>query len=333
MNIFIDESGSFALDSKPGRWNVVAALVTTESQDEHVISSLRDLKESTGVSSTHELKLKDISESDYVRLLERVYETGAVLHAVATDSSWSRPELVRTHRLKQSALVRANLPRMLHCGGREGVQLLADEIDGLSEQLYAQLVVQAQLIEHVVRLSVVYYALREPQTLGSFKWRIDQKDWPKSTFERVFERLTPGVLQAMSAAEPFALVSGADYRYFLPFLLSPHYREGGTEPRPSGIDIGKLFRSDLKSVDSRTCPGVQVVDLLATGLRKCLRGSYANNLHVAKSLGRLMVQAPQGGAIPRIVSLSAAGSFDEVAMSVMSTFNEASRSKAPRANQ
>ena len=56
------------------------------------------------------------------------------------------------------------------------------------------------------------------------------------------------------------------------------------------MNIQKLIREDLKFEDSKNSIGVQVADLLASGLRKCLRGQFDANTVVAKALGKLTLQ-------------------------------------------
>ena len=52
----------------------------------------------------------------------------------------------------------------------------------------------------------------------------------------------------------------------------------GIETKGNGpeINIGKLFQKDLVFVDSKVNKGVQVTDLLVSGLRQLLRQEFAN---------------------------------------------------------
>ena len=94
------------------------------------------------------------------------------------------------------------------------------------------------------------------------------------------------------------MLEGADYSAFQRF----DYTEGETPTYLKtvyGIDIGEkgpplnigqLIHEDLNFVDSRLNLGVQIADLLAAGMRRCLRMQFMNNQAAARLLGSLMVQ-------------------------------------------
>ncbi|WP_218309678.1 DUF3800 domain-containing protein [Alteromonas antoniana] len=57
-----------------------------------------------------------------------------------------------------------------------------------------------------------------------------------------------------------------------------------------GFDIQKIVRGDIAFVDSKSSPGVQVADLLASGLRRLLRLEFDDNEVMARALGKLLLQ-------------------------------------------
>ena len=80
--------------------------------------------------------------------------------------------------------------------------------------------------------------------------------------------------------EPMPMLEGADYR----FMERLHYPEGqeptylrdvyGMEAGDGDerkLNLGQLVGEDVRFVDSQEDAGVQVADLLASGLRRCLR--------------------------------------------------------------
>ena len=72
----------------------------------------------------------------------------------------------------------------------------------------------------------------------------------------------------------------------------------------SKLNVGQLVREDVSFVDSRSDAGVQIADLLASGLRRCLRGQFKDNLYVASLLGSLMVQRVADNKAPvQLISL------------------------------
>jgi len=60
------------------------------------------------------------------------------------------------------------------------------------------------------------------------------------------------------------------------------------------LNVGMLVRENLEFVDSKSNEGVQIADLLASGIRRCLRHEFSENERAASLLGRLMVQNYKG---------------------------------------
>lgn len=219
-----------------------------------------------------------------------------VVFSVATDSSNNELDEIGDHQQKQVDAILKNLPRMKYDGGKKGIQLLANELASLSPQLYAQLHCQINLIDDLLRRGTLYYVQRQPRSLGKFRWRVDQKNSEKPVFEAAFEKLTPALLQSKTIDNPAIFLEGADYSAFdnyrfreeeVPTYLEEEY---GIEINTnSGINLGKLLREDLCFEDSKQNWGVQLADLLASGLRRCLRGNFNNNAKVAWLLGSLMI--------------------------------------------
>ena len=136
---------------------------------------------------------------------------------------------------------------------------------------------------------------RDPRTLRRFKWRIDQKNTSKTDFEDAFEKVAPALLQTRSIYEPFHKLEGADYSALAPYEYGegevPTYLTEATGIEiEHALNIGKLLRKDLEFEDSKHSEGIQIADLLASGIRRCLRNGFDDNQTAAQLLGRLMIQ-------------------------------------------
>lgn len=295
MNIYVDESGSFVSAPTLGAWNVVVAVTAPESARAAIRHAINALKLECGTNRADEAKLNDVSESQYVRFAKRLEESHVLLFATATDAGLNSPALVSAHQQIQVAKIRENIPRMKYEGGRKGVELLAAQVEGLSPQLYAQLTCQVNLFHDVVRRSITYYAQRIPASLREFRWRIDQKNTSRTDFEDAFEKIVPILLQSRSMREPGARVQGFDYRHLKDYELVegevPEYlaEEFGIKVT-HGLNVQRLIRKNLRFEDSTQNVGIQVADLLASGLRRCLRLGFKDNTVVAHALGSLMLQ-------------------------------------------
>lgn len=295
MLIAIDESGTFVPSAQSGSWCVVAAYTFAERRKTAALKALLSLKKKYHRSTRQEAKLRDIKESDYFAFLTELMGAGGVLFAAATDTSLTMSSEIRAHRAAQAQNIRANVHRMRFDEGKRAAEELADGIDGLSTQLYAQLMCQTSVLSAVLKRAILYFVQRDPVTLRRFIWRIDQKNTTKTSFENVFEHIAPGLLQSRSFREPFYFLEGADYSHFSPYEFSedefPNFlvEEFGYMPQPT-VNIGKLLRKDMQFPDSRDDLSIQIADLLASGIRRCLRGGFSDNKKAAILLGKLMIQ-------------------------------------------
>ena len=188
------------------------------------------------------------------------------------------------------------------------------------------------LIFDVISRSVTYYVQRHPATLAEFRWRIDQKNSDKPTFEQAFERISPSLLQTMALSSPLLMVEGVDYsamsQYEFPPGDAPTYLRdtyGISSGNDGGFNVRKILCGNLKFVDSKDVIGVQAADLIASGIRRCLRQNFSDNRRAATLLGGLMVQAVQNKPPLQLVSLSDSGALPQEAASLVRLMISAAR--------
>jgi hypothetical protein len=314
LNIFIDESGSFVSAPKKDSWNCIAAYLTPEMDRKYVRAALANLKRAAGISATKEIKLRNLHENDYFDFLICLSKLNGVLFAVATDAGLNRPEDVFKHQKDQSIKITEHKDKMYYESGREGLQTLSDKLTKISPQLYVQLQCQINLLSTIVLNGVLYFVQRYPKTLGKFRWRIDQKNSTRTEYEKAFETLAPPLLQTISLTNPLLMLEGADYsafqRFDYPEEERPTYLKDiygiDLRGRSPALNIGKLLHEDLKFEDSKENQGVQVADLLAAGIRRCLRNEFSNSRRAAQLLGRLMVQGADGRSPIMLLSFTEA---------------------------
>jgi hypothetical protein len=298
MEIFIDESGSFVVNgANSGSWCLVAAYVSPEAEKKKYQVVLRELKRKEGKASSSEIKLHEVQEDNYFCFLEMLAKLKGILLCSATDSYFNHESLVIKHQRNQAIAIRDNIDEMIYESGKRAVQKIASQLENLSPQLYIQLVIQIQLMLSFIHKGISYFVQRYPSTLKSFRWRIDQKNPNiKTAFEDAFEKFGPALLQTFSLFEPAPRLSWCNYRHMNDFLFNsgelpkyltkklPHLKD------KAGFDIGKIARKDIKFIDSEASTGVQIADLLASGVRRLLRVGFNNNDVAAQLLGRTMVQ-------------------------------------------
>jgi len=330
MFIYIDESGSFVLSQEVGSWNVVAAYVVPEADRRRVELALRELKVACGHSYSDEIKLKDLSELQIKNLLQRLCGLDSTLFVSGIDLGQQKYSEIIAHQASQVEKIRVNKPRMVYEEGRASIEGLASRVERLSPQLYTQLVAQIDLLDQVYRATTLYYSQRIPATIGSFRWRIDEKNSTRPLFEETMRYMAPVLLQSRSIGEPGIFVEGFDYTHYerefgykrdeIPRYIE---EETGIEIR-SASNLRKIF-SDFSFVRSHDYPGVQVADLLASTCRRVLRGKFKDNIGIARLLGGLTVQRARPEPSIHLITLCEEKVASGVAFDVVQAAKKAAR--------
>lgn len=311
VNIFVDESGNFSLSAKPESWCSIAAYVSPEKNRRKLNDLVHALRRDCG--GALEVKLPQVSEHRYLRFMQELRLLDGIGFAVGIDVSLHTEAALVQHREGQAAKVEENKDRMHYEEARRGLVETAALIRSLPLQLYTQLVCQIQLFHSVITGATLYYSQRIPQTLGSFRWRVDRKDTIPTAYEKVFRAVLPALLQTKSFRDPLAILEGANYRYFerfnysaetMPRYLEEEYRHA---PLESAANIGMIASENFELVDSKTTPGVQVADLLASGVRRLLRGGFDDPPRAAALLGANLLQRAQKTPPVHLISLDYSG--------------------------
>jgi len=297
MEIFIDEAGTFALNgAQPSSWCTVAAYISPETEKKKYTAALKRLKLTYKKSINDEIKLKEIDESDYFGFLTELSKFKGVFLCVATDSYLNKADEVKAHQKVLAAKVFANVDKMLHENGKAAVLNVASQLEKVPPQLYIQLRCQIQLMHSFIERGIPYFIQRQPSSFKTFRWRVDQKDpVNKTNYEDVFEKFSPTLLQALSIEKPAPMLNWCDYRPMKNFLFKkgdlPEYLVK-TNPdlvEAEGLNIGKIIRDDIQFVESKSFGGIQIADLFASGVRRCLRSEFNDNDTAATLLGSLMI--------------------------------------------
>ncbi len=329
MNIYVDESGSFVNAPTTGSWNAVAALAVPEAARKNIEHAFRYLRGIKG-HALAEIKIRDLSEDSYLQFLGRLNSLDIALFCTATDAGLNTEERVKKHQEGQVAGVLEHINKMKYQRGKEGVELVASQLRQLSPQLYVQLMCQIDLMYDVVSRVIPYYAQRNPAALAQFRWRIDRKNDTKTDFEEAFEKLSPALLQTRSIEEPLMMVKGFDYskmgQYEFPNGEPPEYlKEVYGINVEGGLDIQKLIRGDIKFEDSKQSWGLQIIDLIVSGVRRCLRLRFSNNEGAARALGKLLIQAKHNGPSINLLSFGEETVLDKATARVVHLMSMSSR--------
>jgi len=340
MNICIDESGSFVHSSSDDSWNCVAAYIYPEVHKRKILEEVRRLLVHHGKIGQREVKLRDLTEAEYTDFLTRLGRWDGVLYAVATDAATNTPGVVTEHQQDQTRKILEHVDKMKYEGGREVLRTLARRVSELSHHLYVQMICQIQLVKQILQSALIYFVQRYPQTLSRFRWKIDQKNSTLTSYEQAYKLVLPAFVQSASLREPITMLEGENYRWFdrfyypkgeEPTYLRDDYGINIGDDGRRKLNVGKLVREHVRFVDSRSDAGVQVADLLASGLRRCLRGQFVDNDRVASLIGRLTVQREYNQVPVKLVSLGQEErGVGEVAESALLQIRTSSRSMLVR---
>ena len=308
MNIFVDEAGSFVPANVPDSWSTIVAYVSPEIDRVHINSLISSLRREYGGGG--EVKINDIPETRFAKFLGDLADLRGIAFCVAADAQTGTEQNIKSHQQKQADKVVEHIEKLVHETARRGLRHLSDEVRALSPQLYTQLICQVELFHDVLVNSVSFYATRIPATLARIRWRIDRKDVVQTAYEKAFRMILPALLQTKSLREPMIMIKDAgDYRHFkryefplgcAPTYLFEHY---GIATPNDVADVGKMVRDDLKLLDSNSVSGIQVADLLASGLRRILRGRFGDVEVIARLLGANMVGLARGEPSLRLMAI------------------------------
>ena len=306
MFIFIDESGTFVTTNelKPSI-SCVAALAVPESHYEDISKTFELLVASWNLDDK-EPKGRNLDESQVADTIAILKRYDVVLKVAAIDIGLHLPSEIGEHRVLQCKKVTENVTKHHNRQLVEELNALKQRLSGLSLQLFVQAVMMVEVVDSVIRSTLLHCALTRPEALGAFRWVIDAKDDKKRTeYEDLWLNIVSPALQSKSLQSPFIQLEGCDYSYFERFCnedrpeppahLRSAVRHHEVPFRSS--DVKKIMQEDLRFSDSRNSVGLQLVDILANAFRRACNGRLRRAGW--QDLGRLAIRdVTSGRGIP-----------------------------------
>ena len=308
LQIFIDESGTFSQPKDTSKPSVsgVGALILRDSERNAVYAEFEKLKKSWG--KIGEVKGSLLNEGHIPQVISLLKKYGAIFEATVIDLSLENQHGITEHKQKQSEKLLENPTPSHNPGLIESVAGAADKLSGTPNQLYVQSCCTYELIHRVIQNTTLYFSLRYPSELSSFKWRIDAKDTVVTPYEDLWKTLVGGLLQSKSAREPLIQITEGDYSAFSGFTSSYSTTPGyliplfGVKSPFETIEVGTIWRGDNELVDSGSSLGIQLVDILITSLRRAMSGTLQTRGWA--TIGALMLSPGSRSTVPQIISLS-----------------------------
>lgn len=270
MHIFIDEAGSFVFaDAEKNPWSVVVAYAISDNKINKLQSLVNELKRNLNISG--EIKISDFTKENYVLYLDfikKIADLNGVLFA-SIISTLKYNEKTYKEILDFDKVNTEENPFQKHT----------------HLQLYLQQRIQFDLINTSIIGSKCYFSKTNPSELSNIIWEADKKG---ELFEGFHSKYIDRYL------------SGEGHNFSYIFMKSPEHNFNKfyeaysmSLDGSSGFSATKILKN-FKFEDSKSSLGIQVADLLSSGIRRCLKGVWDDyETDISKSIAKLLISHPK----------------------------------------
>lgn len=243
MNIFIDESGSFAIEGKPNKNNIncVAAIIMDDMALEKWNSKYSDLEKASSISDT----------SKVVEIIDFLADINAKAFLVLTDVSGYNDKILihRNDYIVSLKPIINNNQHLLH-----SLSDLPQKISTFKGARYIKTYCSIQLAKNIIRGILV--SQLSPENFKKLIWKYDFINDNEQKY--VFQKLVLLELSIHSQEKPFIL---NDKNKIMNF----------TSHDGKYINLNEIFR-DFTFTNENESPGIKAADCVANFLRRSLTG-------------------------------------------------------------
>ncbi|MGX1786080.1 hypothetical protein ACWIGM_05045 [Bosea sp. NPDC055332] len=282
MHIFIDEAGSFSASGGNASISAVGALVVPESKWaklRHAYGGLRGrLPQENG-----EVKGRRLSEEQAAAVIQLLRRHEALFEATVIDLGMHTPEIISYHQANQAEGVTSTLTDEHHPSVVEALWTARRQLEAFSQPLYVQTMLIFSLVRAVLELAPNYYAQRRPRELAAFHWVVDAKDrqLTPTRWEQWWSTFIMPWMQTAALRSPIAWYRGEGFNFRFArrfeteaseFYRSLVSQETGQQSVGWPLDL-KLMLSESIRFSSAPEPGLELVDIVTTTLRRAIVGN------------------------------------------------------------
>lgn len=309
MQIYIDESGPFAIPLQKKYWAIscVGALAIKDSDHQSLLDAYISLKTRWGYYN-QEIKGSKLNELQAAELISVVSKFDVLFDLCAIDMARHSADDFLNHKNGQAnALIKQLDLRFCLTQVQEWIKL-RNAVLKMSAQLYAQGICGWQVIASMLQKSTLYFSQKSPSDLSHFLWTFDSKDKVITPFENTWKSLSLPILESMSVNSPLITVSDFDYSYFEKFCdkqNTPPDRlcEVVSPVLPfQTVNLKSVFGNCTCFEQSSSSIGLQLIDNLITIARRAMNG----NMQPLGwgGLGRLMVEGAKDKQPLQLIEIS-----------------------------
>lgn len=245
MNVFIDESGSFANvlgKNGNGNFNCVAAVIMNDNALDQWTEKYADLSKAREIRDP--VKMNEIM--NYLAVI------GAKAFFVFTDIS-PYCNSIKEHKSEYIDSIRTTINSYSTIS--PDIALLPDKIYGLSGEEYIKACLFIRILSNIIR--GIFVSEFEQNDTQKILWRSDDLNSPK--LREVIKKLLLLDLTERTRHDPINVNNQNKVRNWL-------------NPDDSSFDLAHVYR-DFKFEDENNCIGIKAADCVANFLRRSLNGT------------------------------------------------------------
>lgn len=316
--MFIDESGSFAVQSGGGRSrpsvSCIGALVVPEARYDAIKEAFTELSQ-PWPKERGEVKGRLLGEEEIAAAIRLCADYGVNFECVAIDLGLHQSQEILQHKEAQARKLTASLtPQHQESLVKETIHYQR-VLRSISLPEYVQMTLLTRLIHNIMETQVCWFARFDPGEIGAFRWTLDAKDAKAKSLhrmERLWQVLSLPFLESQSLREPSIQITGEGFDYSAFERFSIHEGHPADYLRPyaqhwvpgtpfDGDDIRLIMTEYQQFANSADVIGLQMVDVMTNAARRMLSG----NLQPSgwKDFGRIMVKPLRDQEVIRMLSL------------------------------
>ncbi len=287
MKIFIDESGDFNFNNN-SYVSVITAVIVPENKNyklENLFAKLEkkvSLKEKDGNGEIKGCLLSPENLKFVFEFLSKNLDFRITIAIFDHKSNTSKD--IYEHRIGQAERFQRGKDYYL-TGPVKAKSVLdffdekkrwAERRDLISDVLYVQLALQVQVIKKTLQKLYVHYYDDKYRRLcfEEFSFIIDRKNKKIKKPEKYISELIFGFLETQwSNREPYVMIDSLAKKGHPMTKFDKTTKEGKV-----GTDLKKLFGKGLRFEDSKNYIGLQMADIVASGVRRIILGEIEKNL-------------------------------------------------------
>jgi len=308
MKFFFDESGTFSVphDRQQHAVGIVVGVIVPETHEGELWDRFRKFVASLPASAVknNEPKGHLLDEEARRAFAIMVSEMEGILICPTILDLTSMAGRAAKIRDKVVDKLATTATQCEHKSMRGEVSLLGRQFGNLSPEVGFRLGAWAQCIKRCIDDSVFFHSgpeFHDCWTNTNMTFEIDAvQPNTGSREEQVFTRMLPMWVTARCRKEPIVLIEEIHTENH------PFVRQWDTE---SGIDLGKMFRGNVRFCLSHESTGLQIADIAASVVRKAVVGIVS--AYDLKSFGIIMSNSPRSATnAPGIVSFTEVNQAD-----------------------